>query len=96
MFANVGGQIKTLARFHVILQTVIGMIVGGVIYTILEKTMEPSVILCIILFVAGGALGWLSGYFGAILFYAFGELVQRVQKIDNKLETLEYETYSKD
>lgn len=96
MFANVGGQIKTLARFYVMLQSVIGMIVGGAIYTVLEKTMEPSVVLLIFLFVAGGILGWLSGYFGAILFCAFGELVQRVQKIDDKLEMLEYETYSTD
>ena len=81
MFANVGGQIKIFAKLYVWLETCIGVIIGGVIYSFIEKIIDPSAILCISLLIIGGGIGWLSGYLGAILFYAFGDLVECVSGI---------------
>ena len=91
MFANVGGQIKTLAKFCVWLLTIVGVIIGGAVYSLYEKAMDPSVILCLLFLIVGGVVGWLIGYVSAILFYAFGELVQKVQRIDAKLDEFEEE-----
>ena len=91
MFANVGGQIKTFAKLYVWLETCIGVIIGGVIYSFIEKIIDPSAILCISLLIIGGGIGWLSGYLGAILFYAFGELVECVSDINEKLDNQQEE-----
>ena len=41
--------------------------------------------------IIGGGIGWLSGYLGAILFYAFGELVECVSDINEKLDNQQEE-----
>ncbi len=86
MFDNVGGQIKSFAKFYMWLMMIIGLLFGGAIYAFFESVMGASVILCLLLLVIGGCVGWLSGYIGAVFLYAFGELVESNQRMSEILE----------
>lgn len=75
MFNNIGKKIKSLAIFVFVLG-VIGSIVGAIVDLAVMMTGIGIVLLPV-----GIVLSWISVFF----IYGFGELIERVTSIDNKL-----------
>lgn len=89
MFKRVGKEIKTWAKVLVILE-MIPIVIAGVAVAMLafaydEELIIPG-ILCGILIVV---LGYFIARLSSIMLYAKGELVDRVMRIDEKLERME-------
>lgn len=89
MFKRVGKEIKTWARVLVVLE-MIPVVMAGVALAIMAGVYDEELL---ILGILGGIVVILLGYFlvrlANIMLYAKGELVDRVMRIDEKLEKLE-------
>lgn len=89
MFKRVGKEIKTWAKILVILE-MIPVVMAGVAIAILAAMYDEELL---ILGIIGAIVVILLGYFivrlANIMLYAKGELVDRVMRIDEKLEKLE-------
>ena len=76
MFDNIGGKIKNLA----VISTWIG-IIFSIILAIATWVCEFGFLLGLIVLVVGFLCSWI----GSFLLYGFGELIVRIQSIDEKL-----------
>ena len=83
MYYNIGGKIKLLAIIWTVIGILASFLIGGTMAT-LKDELVPLGLLVIAL---GSVLAWLS----SLLFYAFGELVERVCHIDNTLSGTSYD-----
>ena len=83
MFSNIGGKIKVLAQVQCWLG-IIGSIIYGIVLISASTRMRyggETVALGVAVMIGGSFLSWICSFFG----YGFGELIERVQRIDNKL-----------
>ena len=89
MFTHIEEKLKFLEKLYVVCLTVLGVLVGGTVYSLYEEVHESSVTLCLALIVFGGGFGFGIGYIGAIFIYGLGELIDYTRKINEKMEVLE-------
>lgn len=76
MFSNIGGKIKTLAV------VIFGFGIAGSFFGAIGiGAMSESILAAILFFGTGFLLAWISVFF----IYGFGELIERVTSIDDKL-----------
>lgn len=76
MFNNIGGKIKTLAKF-VAWIGIIGSIIGGIA---LIATDDAFIATGIIVLLGGSLLSWIGSFFT----YGFGELIERTCLIEER------------
>lgn len=77
MFNNIGGKIKTLASLLAWLGIIASFILGFVLLSI-DDSMIP---IGVIVIVVGSLISWI----GSFLFYGFGELIEKVCIIEERL-----------
>ncbi|MBO5129250.1 MAG: hypothetical protein J6B95_02755 [Oscillospiraceae bacterium] len=84
MFKNVGKELKNWARIIVILMTVPSVLVSILLIVIFAE--QDLTFLGIVFGVIVIALGYFFARLSAIMLYAYGELVDRTESIDDRLE----------
>lgn len=83
MFSNIGGKIKGLAQVLCWIG-IIGSIIYGIVLISASSRMRYSdntVVAGVVVMIGGSVFSWVFSFFT----YGFGELIERVQRIDNKL-----------
>lgn len=81
MYKDVGKTLKVLAWIIVMMCTCVFLIVGVIVAAL---TDAPGVVFVSIILLFGG-IGFAFGQLFGILIYAYGELVDSVSQIKNKL-----------
>lgn len=83
MYKNVGKELKGWAKFLVILLTIPYVIIGviSIAYFSSEDQGGLGVLVAIMIVI----VGYFLARMGAILLYAFGEIVDRVSSIENRV-----------
>ena len=76
MFDNIGSKIKTLAVVLFVVECIGVFIYAVVTWSLTEEPISGFLVLAI-----GGVFAWVSVFF----IYGFGELIERVSNIDDKL-----------
>ncbi|MBO4938727.1 MAG: hypothetical protein J6C98_06990 [Oscillospiraceae bacterium] len=84
MFNHVGRELKNWARVIVILLTVPAVIIGFLL--LVTFAYEDMLLLGLIIGILVPGLGYFFARLAAIMLYAYGELVDRAESIDNKME----------
>lgn len=77
MYANIGGKIKVLAKWMVIIES-IAVVIGAILFAVEDQDMLLYSLLAIII---GPLVAWISSW----LLYAFGELVEKT--VNNEKNT---------
>lgn len=78
MYDNIGCKIKKLAEIAFYFETVASVIAGIAMWIVTEQTI------CALIVVVGPLFAWIS----SALLYGFGEIVDKVGKIENNTRTL--------
>ena len=81
MYENIGGKIKTLAKVICWIE-IIACVVGGIVLCCIGSQSYDSVVLS---GVALMLLGPLFSWVGSFLLYGYGDMISRVQSIEEKL-----------
>lgn len=85
MFSNIGRKIKALAKV-VCWIGIIGSIIGGISFFVAAGEAYSDggtyVAAGFVVIIVGALLSWLGSFFT----YGFGELIDRVQSIDEKIK----------
>lgn len=80
MYENIGGKIKTLAKV-VCWVEIIACVVGGIVLCCIGSQSYDSVVLSgVALMLLGPLISWV----GSFLLYGYGDLISRVQSIEEK------------
>lgn len=93
MFNNAGGKLKLLAKVNFVLCVILNTALGYVIGAAISERDNTNLIGLFLGFVCGLVIGWLL----SIMLYAFGELCENVNKINEEsttTNTLLYYLYS--
>ena len=77
MFNNIGGKIKTLAQVVCGIGIGVSVIIGLILMAQDEDTIFAGILVLI--------LGSLSSWIGSFMTYGFGEIIERLTSIDNKM-----------
>lgn len=80
MYNNIGGKIKKLAAVLMVIGVLISL-VSGIAMMSMNDMMYGRGTITGLLTIALGAVG---SWAGSFVLYGFGELIERVQSIDNK------------
>lgn len=84
MYSDIGGKIKVLAKIICIIGIVISVISGLGIIIVASISYNPglSVLGGLLVIVLGTLFSWLSTFF----IYGFGELIDKVTKIESEIK----------
>ena len=81
MFTNIGDKIKNLASVLAWLG-IIGSIIGGIVMIAVGlESSEIFVLFGFLTAIAGSLVSWIASF----LLYGYGELIDKVTQIDNKM-----------
>lgn len=83
MYSNIGAKIKVLAKIICIIGIVVSVISGFGIIIVSSISYNPglSVFGGLLVIILGTLFSWLSTFF----IYGFGELIEKVSKIESKI-----------
>lgn len=88
MFNNVGREIKGWARLLLILLTIPWIIAGLGVVAMIAEMDEDLIILGLILGVVVAGFGYLLARFSAMFIYAYGQLVETVDSMNETLRSM--------
>ena len=85
MFVNVGRELKKMAESCVWWMTILAAIAGVTLGALIAFVDEGGPIVAIILGLLFGVIGYRIARMVAIKWYAYGEIVENLEKINSKL-----------
>ena len=83
MFDNIGGKIKKLAKIVCWVGIVFSVIYAIVLWVIGGVTGQDTTLTGFLVLILGGFGSWIGSFFT----YGFGELIDRVKSIDEKMQS---------
>lgn len=82
MFSNVGGEIKGWAKFTIVMSTILWAALGGMLGWMLSDEEVGGIVWGVLLL---GFIGFFLSRLAAMMLYAFGQLVESVDTINELL-----------